>query len=230
MYATVNLRSDIEDKYDADDLKAQGENGPPHIIRYLGSLITPFRAAAHIVHSCATTPPDIALKAYTVVVTPDTEDAAISTEYFERFKEKFVEQCSSDETCRAKCSGRPQGHSGQTQDKYSCRGDIDKPRLRRSARVRCRCRRNTHARLPPYYPSLIVSRLGLARDAASVVGSWLDCLNPGAVLGHRRGLCCAERMPLSFLGRLRTACPGRSYAQYGSNYWPFCIIPSNPPK
>ncbi|RPD53035.1 hypothetical protein L226DRAFT_575476 [Lentinus tigrinus ALCF2SS1-7] len=86
---TVVLNQRNKRRLAVDDLRGNTEDGLSHILRHLGSLIIPFRAAAHIVYSCAVTPPNMALKAYAVAVTPD-KDLAISTEYFDRFKEKFT--------------------------------------------------------------------------------------------------------------------------------------------
>ncbi|RDX48579.1 hypothetical protein OH76DRAFT_1520472 [Lentinus brumalis] len=80
----------VEYHYDADDLQADAEDSLRHIIRHLRAPTFPLRAASSIVRSCLNAPDIIAsLKAYQVVVTPDSR-TVITGEYFELFREEFA--------------------------------------------------------------------------------------------------------------------------------------------
>ncbi len=69
--------------------QADAEGSRRHILRHLQALTIPLRAAINLVYSCFNAPPDISLKAYQVIVTPQVP-LAITTSYFDCFKAKFA--------------------------------------------------------------------------------------------------------------------------------------------
>lgn len=77
-----------------DDLKVGDEDSRHHILRHLQALTIPLRAAVRIVNSCFNAPPAISLKAYQVIVTPDTD--IILGKHFDRFVAEFVKRCDAD--------------------------------------------------------------------------------------------------------------------------------------
>ena len=82
-------------------MKADKEDSQRHIIRHLGALTIPLRAAIKIVHSCWKAPREItSLKAYHVVVTPDSK-AVITSEYLDLFKAQFASRCEEPERVAA---------------------------------------------------------------------------------------------------------------------------------
>ncbi|KAI0764735.1 hypothetical protein C8Q74DRAFT_1219693 [Fomes fomentarius] len=94
--ATRNNGVSAEDglEYDVDDLKVGDEDSRHHILRHLQALTIPLRAAVKIVNSCFNAPPAISLKAYQVIVTPDTD--VILGKHFDRFVAKFAKRCDAD--------------------------------------------------------------------------------------------------------------------------------------
>ncbi|KAI0793623.1 hypothetical protein C8Q74DRAFT_1365223 [Fomes fomentarius] len=86
--ARTGKRADIEYQYDADDLNADTEDSCRHILRHLGALTIPLRAANTIVLSCLNAPVT-SLQAYQVVVPPNRE-AVITPEYFKSFTTQFA--------------------------------------------------------------------------------------------------------------------------------------------
>ncbi|KAI0793597.1 hypothetical protein C8Q74DRAFT_1445230 [Fomes fomentarius] len=88
--ARTGKRADIEYQYDADDLHVDAEDSRRHILRHLGALTTPLRAAITIVLSCFNAP-ITSLQAYQVVVPPNRE-AVITPEYFNTFTTQFAER------------------------------------------------------------------------------------------------------------------------------------------
>ncbi len=77
-----------------DDLKVGNEDSRHHILHHLQALTIPIRAAAKIVNLCFNAPPAISLKAYQVIVTPDTD--VIPEKYFNRFGAEFAKWCDAD--------------------------------------------------------------------------------------------------------------------------------------
>ena len=79
-------------------MKADAEDSRRHIIRHLGALTIPLRAAFNIVHSCYSAPTHItSLNAYHIIVTPDRE-TVITGQYFDHFKGEVTKQCGEERT------------------------------------------------------------------------------------------------------------------------------------
>ncbi|KAI0793632.1 hypothetical protein C8Q74DRAFT_1215184 [Fomes fomentarius] len=88
--ARTGKQADIEYQYDADDLNADTEDSRRHILRHLGALTIPIRAAITIVLTCFNAPVT-SLQAYQVVVPPNRE-AVITPEYSNSFTTQFAER------------------------------------------------------------------------------------------------------------------------------------------